>query len=329
VVADQKEKIRTAIGELTSRKEDLEKKIIEKEKTLEDLDTLINAEMEKKSRELQENNERLESLKNEVHAKEEELVKIDSKKDEIIESFSVIRDVLGSNQRREEDQANPFMFEDIDNANEEYPIIMAFKKNLETYLKKYKANKVAIDEIVQKLATHKTVLFPDDVTLKALLHATGRCTFLTSFVDVTWKSYQSLWTGGLGAIVEECKKYPSTIHYLILRNINMSYIPCYLQPIFDIENEFCSFIPNSSDGFPENLKILCTCSEDEIIPMSAGILKKMGCIGHGEELSAKQKLERASIKHPIIDGFLSAELLNSIDKGIDEQFEDSYEEYIK
>ena len=241
----------------------------------------------------------------------------------------MIRDVLGSNKRHEEDQANPFMFEDIDNAEEEYSIIPAFRKNLEIYLKKFKANKVVIDEIVQKLATHKTILLPDDATLKALLHATGRCTYLTSFVDVTWKSYQSLWAGGLEAIVEECKKYPSTIHYLILRNINMSYIPCFLQPIFDIEDELCSFIPNSVDGFPDNLKIVCTCSEDEIIPMSAGVLKKMGCIGHGEELSAKQKLERASIKHPIIEGFLSTELLNSIDKGIDEQFENSYEEYIK
>lgn len=329
VVADQKEKIRTAIGELMTRKEDLDRHIKEKEKTLEDLDTLINAEMEKKSRELQENNERLESLKNEVRTKEEELAKIDSKKDDIIDSFSVIRDVLGSNKRHEEDQANPFIFEDIDNAKEEYSIMPAFRKNLEIYLKKFKANKVVIDEIVQKLATHKTILLPDDATLKALLHATGRCTYLTSFVDVTWKSYQSLWAGGLGAIVEECKKYPSTIHYLILRNINMSYIPCYLQPIFDIEDELCSFIPNSVDGFPDNLKIVCTCSEDEIIPMSAGVLKKMGCIGHGEELSAKQKLERASIKHPIIEGFLSTELLNSIDKGIDEQFEKSYEEYIK
>ena len=329
VVAEQKEKIRTAIGELMTRKEELDRHVKEKEKTLEDLDTLINAEMEKKSRELQENNERLESLKNEVRTKEEELAKIDNKKDEIIDSFSVIRDVLGHNKRHEEAQANPFMFEDIDNAEEEYSIMPAFRKNLEIYLKKFKANKVAIDEIVQKLATHKTILLPDDATLKALLHATGRCTYLTSFVDVTWKSYQSLWAGGLGAIVEECKKYPSTIHYLILRNINMSYIPCYLQPIFDIEDELCSFIPNSVNGFPDNLKIICTCSEDEIIPMSAGVLKKMGCIGHGEELSAKQKLERASIKHPIIEGFLSTELLNSIDKGIDEQFENSYEEYIK
>ena len=329
VVADQKEKIRTAIGELMTRKESLDKNIKEKEKTLEDLDTLINEEMEKKSRELQVNNERLESLKNEVRAKEEELAKIDSKKDEIIDSFSVIRDVLGSNQRCEEQQANPFMFEDIDNADEEYPIMQAFRKNLETYLKKFKANKVAIDEIVQKLATHKTILLPDDATLNALLYATGRCTYLTSYVDVTWKSYQSLWSGGLGAIVEECKKYPSTIHYLILRNVNMSYIPCYLQPIFDMENELCSFIPNSVDGFPDNLKIVCTCSEDEIIPMSASVLRKMGCIGHGEELSSKEKLERASIRQPISDGFLSSELLNSIDKGIDEQFENSYEEYIK
>ena len=52
--------------------------ILRKEKTLEDLDTLINAEMEKKSRELQENNERLESLKQEVRSKEEELAKIDA-----------------------------------------------------------------------------------------------------------------------------------------------------------------------------------------------------------------------------------------------------------
>ena len=329
VISDQKEKIRIALGELKNRKELLDRDIKEKKKTLEDLDTLINAEMGKKSRELQENNERLESIKKEVRSKEEELAKIDRKKDEIIDSFSVIRDVLGSNKRQEEDQAYPFMFEDVDNANEEYPIVQAFKKNLEIYLKKYKANNVSIDEIVQKLATHKTVLLPDDATLKALLQATGRCTYLTSFVDVTWKSYQSLWAGGLGAIVEECKKYPSTIHYLILRNINMSYVPCYLQPIFDIESGFCSFIPNSTEGFPDNLKIICTCSEDEIIPMSKGVLKKMGCIGHGTELTAKQKMERASIKHPIIDGYLSEQLLNSIDKGVDEQYEDSYEEYIK
>lgn len=329
VVSDQKEKIKNAIGELIGRKDQLDRDIQAKEKTLEDLDTLINAEMEKKSRELQENNERLETLKKEVRAKEEELAKINGKKDEIIDSFSIIRDVLGIHHKKEQDENNSFMFEDIDNAKEEYPIIQAFKKNLEIYLKKFKANNVSIDEIVQKLATHKTVLFPDDATLKALLYATGQCTYLTSFVDVTWKSYQSLWAGGLGAIVEECKKYPSTIHYLILRNINMSYIPCYLQPIFDIEDEFCSFVPNSTDGFPENLRILCTCSEDEIIPLSNGVLKKIGCIGHGTELTTKQKMERAAIKQPIIDGYLSRELLNSIDKGIDEQYENSYKEYIK
>lgn len=329
IESDQKEKIRKDIEALMSRKAILDEDIKDKEKALEDLDDLIKAEMDKKSRELQEINERLESLQKEVYSKEEELEKINSKKDEIIDSFSVIRDVLGCNKMREEDQGNPFMFENVDNAAEKYPIIQAFKKNLEIYLKKFKANNVSIDEIVQKLATHKIVLLPDDATLKALLHATSRCTYLTSFVDITWKSYQSLWAGGLGAIVEECKKYPSKIHYLILRNINMSYIPCYLQPIFDIESDFCSYIPNSTVGFPDNLKILCTCSEDEIIPMSKGVLKKMGCIGHGIELTANQKMERASIKDPIIDGYLSEQLLNSIDKGVKEEFEDSYEEYIK
>ena len=149
----------------------------------------------------------------------------------------------------------------------------------------------------------------------SVIYATGRCRYITSYVSVSWKSFSDLWENGLVQIIDSCKRNPQDIHYLVLRNINLSYTPNYLQPLLDAQRGFVNTLPNSSEVYPANLKVLMTATEDDVIPLTKDSLQYIGCV------SKKDFTPTTIIRKPKIEGlvgYLDAELLTSENPNIEE-----------
>lgn len=101
---------------------------------------------------------------------------------------------------------------------------------------------------------------------------------MTEYVSAKWASFDDLWNNGLAYIVGKSNEEPETIHFLLLQNINLSYLPNYLQPLADLQKGLITKFPATDIPLPKNFRILCTVAEDELITMPASVLKHFGCI---------------------------------------------------
>lgn len=295
----------------SQEKEILQKQIDEKQKELRTIDENIQKQKSK-----------LNSLNNDIEEKNEVIKKLDSRKESIIADFGVIKEVLSTGVLEISSMAKRSVsITDFNKKNErEFPTAGPFKRNIESLLMKCNGMKVPADEIVTKIATHNVVLFPDNETLLATMQATRRCRYVVLYVGVDWKSFNDLWDSGLSTIINEAIRTPDIIHFLVLRNINMSFIPCYLQPILDIGMGLTNYFPGTTIEFPENMRILCTRAKDTVIPVTESSLESIGCINIYEE--------RYTGSGSIAEGYLPVSVFS--DLPIDERYNDTnaYDSYI-
>ena len=178
-------------------------------------------------------------------------------------------------------------------------------------------------EIIALLAAYKVLLLPDLSTLMAVLHAMGRCSYLTTYVSVAWKSFADLWDGGLGYIVGKCEEAPDHMHFLVMRNINLSCIPNYLQPVFDLQAGLISTFPGTDLAFPRNLRLLATASADTLIPMTADALRQIGCAPKGEDNVAKPAGSLGDVQ---LIGYITPETFSEV--SIPDDFHNRFEDYV-
>lgn len=270
---------------LSKEKELIQLQIDEKKEELKTIGERIKREEEELNKGVIHLRSELSSIKENIEEKNKEIEKLDSRKESIIADFSIIKEVLSTGSpAAAQITGQAIIVTDFDQKNErEFSTAGPFKKNIDSLLMKYKARKVPADEITTKMATHKVVLFPDDDILLATMQATRRCRYVVSYVGVDWKSYNDLRDSGLSTIIVEAINNPGIIHFLVLRNINMSFIPCYLQPILDMGTGLTKFFPGTTIEFPKNMKILCTRAKETIIPVTESALEGIGCINTYEE----------------------------------------------
>ncbi len=260
-------------------KQQLEDSLSLKKDTIVDLDNTISKMTAEKDAILKKTKDNLASIEAEIKSKKNELERIESRKDSLVEDFGVIHDVLSMCNISDAKKHTKPTIETIDVGDTDaYPAIQPFRKNLESYLIRSKAVMISLDELITRLAKNNVILLPDIKTLTSLMNATRKCRYLAEYVGVDWKSFEDLWDNGLESIVDSCFQHNSIIHYLVLRNINMSYVPVYLQPIFDMENGLLTFFPGTHTKFPENLKILCTRTSEMVIPITENALENFGCV---------------------------------------------------
>lgn len=181
------------------------------------------------------------------------------------------------------------------------PVDEILLSNLLPCLRKLQASKYPADEIAALLKSYKVLLLPDVHILMAVLYAMGRSSYLTVYVGVAWKSFADLWMCGLDYIIGKCNEEPERMHFLVLRNINLSCIPNYLQPVFDIQSGLISTFPGTDITFPDNLRLLATASADTLIPMTDDALRQMGCAPKNKEAAIMP-----------VDGLSGVELINYV-----------------
>lgn len=105
----------------------------------------------------------------------------------------------------------------------------------------------------------------------------------------------------------------------------MSYLPTYMQPLINLQNGLSCFFPHTQISFPRNLKVLCTITDEEVIPLSKQCLSYIGCI---DKNSLEETVNTVSPFMDEIYGYLTPAQLH--DSSIIEDFpvENSYLTYL-
>lgn len=252
--------------------------------------------------------------KNAEIAKIDKLVnKANERKNNLISDFSIIKDVLemGSHtetiqlQNLETDCRNCLNIHAINEVDSECVMFEAFGKSLEETLKFNKLSYQNASTIAETLAVYNILIVPDLAYAMSIIHASQKCYYGMEYVNVGWKSFSNLWNEGLSSMVEHCRQESDIMHYLILQNINLTYLPNYMQPLLDIQMGMTNSLP-SGEKHPENLRILCTLTNEEVIPLSEQCIKRIGCI---EKPSKKEFVPRFEAQYDSRYGYLTPKKL--------------------
>ena len=142
----------------------------------------------------------------------------------------------------------------------------------------YKVSVPSITELANQHAAYKVLLLPNMELAMSMVAAAGKSFYHIAYTSVAWKSFNDLWISGLSQMVAHCGVSPEIIHYYVLRNINLSCLSNYLQPLADLQEGYLTTFPNSDIQFPDNLRMILTISDEDLIPMSSRVLRAFGCI---------------------------------------------------
>lgn len=321
-IEEAQDQMRQEISAAEQRKEEFLEGIQELTKKAEDNYLLRVSELDSM---IEEHKLDVEIAQEEIENKKKELEEIDAllekaskRKSSIVEDFSIIKEVLGcSSSTRTEvvtvaqtlatQSSRSFELECIDLVENPMETYQAFKKNIENVFKNNNIPRSSVSTLGDTIAVYKTILLPNSSIVNAILYATKKCRYLSEYVSASWKSFEDLWNNGLAFIVEKCREDEEMIHYLVLQNINLSYLPNYMQPLVDMQMGLISKFPNTDFKFPENLRILCTASDDEVIPMSKRCLQYIGCIEKSGDM-VKDYYGRIKPSDDMI-GYLTSDIL--------------------
>ena len=276
------------------------------------------AMLEEKKLDIEILDETIASKKKDIDDVETMLKKVNDRKNDIVSDFAIIKEVLGigassSTINNDEPSSKKCLnIEVIDQAEAECIMFNAYKKSLEDTLKANKIPHHNASTIADMLVGYKTILVPDIAYAMSIIHAAQRCFYAIEYVNVGWKSFDDLWKDGLVGIVQHCEAEPGMMHFLILQNINLSYMPNYMQPLVDIQMGISSTFPQGL-SFPKNLRILCTLADGDVLPMSDKCLSYIGCIeNESKEIHINQFKTAYNPKY----GFLSPSKLEEGAEGL-------------
>jgi hypothetical protein len=265
----------------------------------------------------------------ELNEVEEELGGILERKDEIINGFKIVQKVLGLSAKAETPEKQPKVSINLTSTNyseKRLPFYKGFENNLYNCLELLSLNRNSIASELTKLhACYGVLLLPNMDVAMAIVAAAGRAFYHVAYVSVAWKSFDDVWSAGLQQIVAHCDEEPDTVHYFVLRNINLSCLSNYLQPLADMMAGFSEAFPNTEIKFPDNLRILLTVSDEDLIPLSEGIIRYFGCVPKSIETKAHEKISYANAT---CYGYLDTNLLHTASKEITEELSNYFAEYV-
>lgn len=268
------------------------------------------------------------SKKDEIDQISELATRANKKKEDLLSDFAIIRDVLRLGSQKESTQVvdnttciRPKLnIQTLNMVDSECLMFASFAKALEDMLKLNKLPHQKASTIAESLAVYKMLLVPNTAYAMSIVHATQKCYYAVEYVSVSWKSFDDLWQGGLCDMVNHSKQELGVMHYLVLQNINLTYLPNYIQPLIDIQMGMTNCLP-SSEEWPENIRILCTITKEEVIPMNEQCVKYMGCI---EKPSKETYIGSFKVQYDARYGYLSPSKLSEKSLAIPANFYKMY-----
>ena len=316
--------------EQKAKTEKLQQEIDEKRKSLEEQERSLDAKLQEKGFEIELLDETIKNKQQAIAAIEESITKINDRKASIIQDFSIIQEVLSSsvpqNVVAAVEPSKQFSLEEFNYSENPIARFSAYVKSLENILKVNEAPKCSPQDLARLLAKYIVVLCPSQAIAQTLILASHKCRYMTEYVSAKWASFDDFWNNGLAYIVEKSNEEPETIHFLLLQNINISYLPNFLQPLVDLQKGLITKFPATDISVPRNLRILCTVAEDELITMPASVLQHFGCIDKACQFETSSTMKMAddaklgylTAEELIREGHQEFELHNMFEQYIDE-----------
>ena len=289
----------------------------EKKSQYEDKIALLNGHISDAQIELDQLVSDIEQKRQELDEVQDELNRVLERKDDIINDFKVVREVLGLSAKAETSVDHPQVSINLTSTNyseKRLPFYKGYENNLENCLKLTQTKVTSISELAKLHARYSVLLLPNADVAMAIVAAAGRVCYHIAYVSVAWKSFNDVWNAGLQQIVTHCIEKPDIVHYFVFRNINLSCLSNYLQPLADMMAGFLDTFPNTEINFPDNLRILLTVSEEDLIPLSEGIIQYFGCAPRSIETKMHGKISYANATYY---GYLDANLLFAASKEIE------------
>ena len=283
-------------------------------KAITDDEAKISTSLDEKKLELEIIDETIGSKNKEIEKIDELVNRANKRKDNLMSDFAIIKDVLKLGSQIETIQTQNtetrtyanLDIQFINMVDSECMMFEAYGKALEEMLKLNKLPHQNATTIAETLAVYKTLIVPDVAYAISIIHASQKCYYAVEYVNVSWKSFEDLWREGLCNMVDHCKQESGVMHYLVLQNINLTYLPNFMQPLIDIQMGIINSFP-SGEQWPDNFRILCTITNEEVIPMSEQCVKYMGCI---EKPSKEIHVGRFNIQYDARYGYLTPSKLS-------------------
>lgn len=269
----------------------------------------------------------IEKKKTELSSVQKSLDGVMERKDDIIKDFTVVRDVLGLTERKDVSvisSTNAQKLQSINFSDKRLPFYKGFENNIENCLSLSQTKIESISELARMHACYNVIVLPNADMAMSIVAAAGKAFYRIAYVSVAWKSFNDVWANGLQQLVSHCFEMPDTIHYFVLRNINLSCLSNYLQPLADMQAGVLDTFPETDIQFPDNLRVLLTVSDEELIPMSEGVLKYFGCVSKDIEPEEHWRIDYSTAQ---CIGYLDIKLLRKAAEEV-EKPDNYYQEYV-
>lgn len=311
-----KEEINSQIKE---RKDKLEEEI----QSIQETRDKIKQELKSLEQEKSKKKEELDSMVKTYQVQEKKMEELSAKKQDIVSDFKIIKEVLslgadnGKTSPSGKSEIHPVY---LDVGINEYEYLEDYQDAIKDQLGAFglKGSSFVMASLVLK---HQFILVPDIRLAYAAVNATGRCYYYTSYAEIGWQSFDDVMNHGLVAIMESCHTHADIPHFLIIQNINISYVPTYLQPLLDAVAGYVISIPGTDIVLPENLRIIGTVTPDPGLPIPMSCLRIMGCYPKDKIFEIEKTEVMAVFKK-----YLS---LTNIDSFKEDDIEMSSDEYYK
>ena len=244
----------------------------------------LKAEEESMKRELQEQSLKIDANNVLIKQQKEQLASLEENRESVIKDFGVVKDVLSlinapaKGCKNNDIVSFPYSMNVIDAETEECKTETIFRLRLSNYLRNNNRNPEISKKLFGLLSGYDVLLLPDERIITSLLNATGACTYTILNVTPEVRSFETIWNSGLEEIVNLSLKEANILHFFVVQNINISYTACYLQPIVNIVTGLAPTFPSTDIKFPENLKIILSPGEENVLPLAKQNIKYFGCL---------------------------------------------------
>lgn len=252
---------------------------------------------------------------------------IEKNKQRILEDFQLIKEVLSNNNSLEKNNSKSLIdlipFDCLDTLEINNKKLLADK--VKNSLKSCNISTEITVNLINLLISYRVLILPDVRIAHAIIKSTGKCNYIVQCCQVNWNSFSDLWNNGLSIILDSCIKNPQIMHYFVLQNINLSYLPCFMQPINDIIIGLRKSFPftNGDIEFPSNLRILGIITTEEGMPLSLQSIRDYGCL-----TKANYEIEDKSYDTEVSPGYFTPSFLESLNKKEELSIQSDYKSYI-
>lgn len=257
----------------------------------------------------------LEKVSKEEQEKYNNLQKIvKNSKQQLLNDFTIIKEVLNQSEEKHIFTSfDSYIIEEIHPNSSSIPAESAkeWGERLEYYLCRATDKAIRFTTFLELVACHKIIMVPQINIILPLLKSINNVKYIVQNVGVDWKNFSDLWKNGLQALWISCRQHPSVLHCMILQNMNLSYLPCYMQPLNDLLIGLRTQLPfcNGELGFPNNLRIIGTT-----LPGSGGLpiyekdIYQYGCLPDSDKSRDIQK----EPKEELANKYVTLELISKI-----------------